>query len=546
MKYILGINDGNDAGAALICDGKLVAAVNEERLVRKKNYCGFPYRSIRKVLQTAQISPKDIDKIAVGSEITPSFILRLMNNPHKRLKKDNSQFSWLLKLYTYYQSISKKMVFPYIIDRELSRLIISFKLRSMGIKTKIEMVEHHSCHAHSAYKASGFKESLIITFDGMGDGLCLTVNIAKGDRIKRIFSQSASTEVGYYYSRITELLGFVPNRHEGKITGLAAYGGPSINMRNFLSFKGGKINILASKKDYFRLMRYKKEDIASSVQKNFENTILEFVQYWIKKTGINNICLSGGAFGNVKLNQRISKISDKIFVFPHMGDGGLAAGAAMYFSDACKIKNLYLGPEFENNDIDSVIEEYGLKSFRFPNIEKEIARLLRSGEVIARFDGRMEFGPRALGNRSILYRPDDPNARKHLNKILKRTEFMPFAPSTLQDLAHKCYSDLEGAEETARFMTISFNCTDWMKRKCPGAVHVDGTARPQLVKKEDNERFYKIIEEFYKISGIPCLINTSFNMHEEPIVCNPKDALKVLKNSNINFLIMGDRLVKNE
>ena len=182
----------------------------------------------------------------------------------------------------------------------------------------------------------------------------------------------------------------------------------------------------------------------------------------------------------------------------------------------------------------------------FKNIESEIAKLLARGFVVARFNGRMEFGPRALGNRSILYQATDKTVNDWLNKKLRRTEFMPFAPATLAEYANKCYKNIKGAEYTAKFMTITFNCTNWMKKKCPGVVHIDGTARPQLLSREDNPSFYKIIDEYRKITGIPSIINTSFNIHEEPIVCSPKDAVRAFKIGHLDYLVIGNYLVKNE
>jgi len=184
-----------------------------------------------------------------------------------------------------------------------------------------------------------------------------------------------------------------------------------------------------------------------------------------------------------------------------------------------------------------------LKKEKPDNIEQEIAKVLAEGKVVARFDGRMEYGPRALGNRSILYQPNDVSVNDWLNKKLKRTEFMPFAPVTMADHADKCYKNLKGQEYAAGFMTIAMDCTDFMKNTSPGVVHVDGTARPQLVSRKDNESYYKIIEEYNKITGIPGIINTSFNMHEEPIVCSPEDAVRAFKDSQLDYLAIGPYLV---
>jgi carbamoyltransferase len=207
------------------------------------------------------------------------------------------------------------------------------------------------------------------------------------------------------------------------------------------------------------------------------------------------------------------------------------------------MRDAYLGPEFTPAEIRSELEREGLSFTEPQNLAAEVARRIHSGEVIARFDGRMEYGPRALGNRSILYHAREPDVNQWLNERLGRTEFMPFAPVTLWEARERCYVGLAGAEHTAEFMTITFDCTPWMRENCPAAVHVDGTARPQLIRREINPGYYDIVAEYEKLSGIPCLINTSFNMHEEPIVCTPHDAVRAFVQGNLDGLAIGPYLV---
>jgi carbamoyltransferase len=232
-----------------------------------------------------------------------------------------------------------------------------------------------------------------------------------------------------------------------------------------------------------------------------------------------------------------------------MDDGGLAVGAALAIchdpvNKSC-IENVYYGHEYTSKEIEHALNKETLGYTYESDIEPKIASLLSRGYVVARFNGRMEYGPRALGNRSILYQPTDHSVNDWLNKNLRRTEFMPFAPSTLYEYATKCYKNVSGAYDSARFMTITFQCTEWMKEHCSGVVHIDGTARPQLVKKEQNKSYYKIIDEFRKITGLPAIINTSFNVHEEPIVCSPEDAIRAFMDSNLDYLAIGNILVKN-
>ena len=228
-----------------------------------------------------------------------------------------------------------------------------------------------------------------------------------------------------------------------------------------------------------------------------------------------------------------------------MSDGGLAYGACLdqYPWSLRPIKNMYLGPEYSDQEIKNALIKNNLNFEKPENAPKKIALLLADSKVVARFGGRMEYGPRALGNRSILYRPDIPEVNDWLNKSLNRTEFMPFAPVTMREYAKECYLGLEGAERSAEYMTITFKCTDKMQKKAPGVVHLDGTARPQLLRRNVNPFYYDIISYFYKETGIPTLVNTSFNMHEEPIVCSPEDAIRSFKLGKIDILSIGPYLV---
>jgi carbamoyltransferase len=262
---------------------------------------------------------------------------------------------------------------------------------------------------------------------------------------------------------------------------------------------------------------------------------------------------------NVRINQRVHLIPgvSSVFVHPGMSDEGIPVGAALtaYYDvsgdrydpgEISTMDHVYLGPEYDDDAIEQEVKQNDFQATRHEEIESVVAELLAEGAVVARFNGRMEYGPRALGNRSILYQPDDRSVQYWLNDALQRTEFMPFAPVVLADEAHKCFVDLDGIENTSRFMTITCFCTEWMVEHCPGVVHVDGTARPQLVAESDNPSMFKILDEYHKITGLPCLINTSFNMHEEPIVCSPGDAIRAFKLGHLDYLAIGKWLLKNE
>ena len=299
------------------------------------------------------------------------------------------------------------------------------------------------------------------------------------------------------------------------------------------------------------------KDLAASIQKHLEEVVVKYCEHWVEKSGFSDLALSGGVFANVRLNQFIHELDnvDSIYIHPAMGDDGLAVGAAfallaeiapesLRIGKSSRLNDVYLGPEYSDDEIRSVLESQGLNYVFDQDIEIRIAELLSEGEVVARFTGRMEYGPRTLGNRSILYQPMDPSVMIWLNERLNRTEFMPFAPSTLEEYSKESYKNVEGAEYTAHFMNIAFDCTDWMKKSCPGVIHIDGTARPQIVDKRTTPSYHKIIDEYRKITGLPTIINTSFNMHEEPIVCSPYDAARAFKMGAADYLAIGKYLVK--
>ncbi len=267
------------------------------------------------------------------------------------------------------------------------------------------------------------------------------------------------------------------------------------------------------------------------------------------------IVLAGGVFANVKLNQRVKELGfAEVFVQPAMGDEGTALGAAQLAARAkapinpVRLKDAYLGPGFSPAEMRSALEQSGMSFVELPDgrLEHRVAELLHAGNIVARFAGRMEFGPRALGNRSILYPARDPEVNDWLNQQLKRSEFMPFAPITLAEHAGDCYFGIAGAEHTSEFMTMTFQVTPQMAQATPACVHVDDTARPQLVREDRNRSLHQILSHYRDMSGIPTLINTSFNMHEEPIVCEPSEAIRAFTSANLDALAMGDFLVINQ
>lgn len=572
---VLGVSDHLVSGAALVVDGRLIAAINEERLVRKKMVMGFPWKSIEAVLKLGNVRPEELDYVAVASRwghFLPDhvdFSAGVFGVDEGSVKNIffslGSQLSFLRSKVPMLEPLYYNLRQPVYARRR--RSIRRIMRAHFGASCPVEFVWHHYAHAACAYYGSGFNDALVVTLDGSGDGHSSHVYEVTNGRWRFLHSVPSFDGLGNYYGYITHLCGFTAGKHEGKITGLAAYGEDAYRdtLDQFIRYQDGT---MVNVGDAFRGAAIKKlrqalpenfrrEDLATSIQNLSEQVCTRYVEHWQKQSGQRNIALAGGVVANVKINQRIHELPnvDSVFVYPAMSDEGLSAGAALIVSAeknpslamagrSC-MDHVYLGPEFSEPEMAHALEVAGVQYTRQGEPEKEIARLIADGYVVARVNGRMEYGPRALGNRSILYRPDDPSVNDWLNQRLRRTEFMPFAPSTLTEDAERCYIGMDGGWDTARFMTITFDCTAEMRRKCPGVVHIDGTARPQLVSATDNPGYYRIIKEFKELTGLPSIVNTSFNIHEEPIVCTPDDAVRAFKEGHLDVLALGPFLAKS-
>ena len=568
---VLGITDGDDSGACIIGDGVVLAAVNEERLNRKKQVIGFPSLSIEEVIRLSGIQAADVEAVGVAA-ISEKFNPQpLENNGWFRtkegfVKRFRDDVSSALAPYVGDYGLAKKIYHRMRVRISHQRRAgVPRLLRDLGVNAPIRYYNHHLCHALSAYHTSGFESALTLTLDGGGDGSCSHTYLADGRSFRRLSTLDSFHSIGNFYAYVTYLCGFKPAIHEGKITGLAAYGRPEyedlfsrlIGYRDGQIINTGNVYRWSAIREIKRMLppSFKLEDLAASIQTVLEKTTLDYVRHWIGRSGARNVALAGGVFSNVKLNQMIAELPevDALHVFPQMGDGGLAVGAAYAFPApngrgeifTRRLENVYLGPAYTDTEMRGELDAAGLVYVHHHDVERQIAKLLAAGKVVARFDGKMEFGPRALGNRSILYGPTDPTINDWLNKQLKRTEFMPFAPSVLAEYADQCFKTSKTSSHATRFMTMTLSCTDWMKRNCPAVVHVDGTARPQMVDQQTSPSFYTIINEFRKLTSLPCVINTSFNMHEEPIVCSPRDAIRAFKLGRLDYLAMGNLVVKN-
>ena len=459
MSVILGITDGDDAGAALIVDGHLVAAVNEERLNRMKMSIGFPWRSIQEVLRLGGKSAGEVDRVAMAAQAEtfskearankgwfqePSTVARIRNEVSSALAKPLGDLGFARRGY--------RMLKRMTMGRRRSK--VRAALAELGVRAPVSYHDHHRCHAFSAFDASGFDEALSLTLDGGGDGCSSHVYSMDQSGAKLLNTLDSFDSIGNYYAYVTHLCGYRASIHEGKITGLAATGEPVYRdmFARLIRYQDGQISndgklfyhgaIVALRQ--LLPEEWEHKDLAASIQQHLEDVAVNYVRYWLQRSGQRKIALCGGVFANVLLNQRIADLPecDGVFIYPAMGDGGLAAGAA--YSEMRSEKgyagplkagsfapHVYLGAAYTEEEIEEALRASGLPYKRFDDIASAVARLIHQGKVVARFDGRMEFGPRALGNRSILYQTDDPSVNDWLNNRLNRTEFMPFAPACL-------------------------------------------------------------------------------------------------------------------
>lgn len=600
---ILGISPlDKDATASIVEDGEILFAAGEERFTRNKQQDGFPLQAIEKALSYTNTKIEDIDQVVYPFLDTKDELKLIKKNlkeekeflkrfkrtglkkqlaeaekkvpkrtePIHGLKLPNEKVEKGFLYDTFYNLAGSQAGLSNKTAEKGSQnwadqAEASFKkyhydletgLEQIGLADRLKRMDHHLSHAANAYYASGYEDALCVTLDGYGTGLAGSISEARNGKIKRLHGIPYPNSLGTMYEHVTSSLGFKPGRHEGKIVGLASYGDPDILTDILLSRveqTPGDFRIFESNNIYFSrylATHFPKIDVAAAYQKALEVIATNFIKYWVDKTGMDTVVLSGGVTANVKLNQRIFEIEgvNQIFIYPNMGDGGCGTGAALYHSRPIKLRpsitNAYFGPDYSDDEIAAELKEAGLAFTKPDYLAKEVAEKIHSGKVVARFDGRMEYGPRALGNRSIMYHAREPEVNQWLNKRMGRTEFMPFAPVTLYEAREKYYHNIKGAEHTAEFMTITFDCTDQMKKDCPAAVHIDGTARPQLIKREVNPGYYDILKEYEKLSGISSLINTSFNMHEEPIVCTPYDAIRAFLQGNLDYLAIGSFLVK--
>ena len=550
----------------------MLAAISNERLTRIKNDGGrLSDEAIDEVLRIAGRARSDVECLALLYTFYPEHYFRretllkelerrLVRRRRQRHGKDAPQMllsGFVERLHARGRSLESHFLSErFLAEQKFSRASVRF-------------YDHHDSHAVAAAYYSGFSRCAVVTIDGNGDGnVSHTAGVWEDGRYSRLnVTDALGASAGHFYSHVTKLLGFQPLRHEGKIVGLAALGDakhltpglmkalrPDSEMKAFTSDFVGESDPESARYEYMRrtIEGVPRENVAAAAQHVLEDAVVEIIRRFLVETGERRLALNGGVFANVKLNQRIAALDevDSIFVFPAMSDTGNALGAALQdiartdTADRIKgrrLNDVYWGPEYGDDEIRTCIGAAAVKAQRVSEskLVQLAAEAIHHGKIVGWFQGRMEFGPRALGNRSMLARPTESRINDWLNKRLDRSEFMPFAPSVLAEKADLVFEDVEKARHTAEFMTITFDVKVEWRDRIPAVVHVDGTARPQLVRYEINPLYHRLISAYEALSGIPLVLNTSFNVHEEPIVCAPQDAIKALVDGRVDFLGIG-------
>ena len=576
--YILGLNAYHaDSSAAIFKDGEMIAATEEERFRRVKHWAGFPSQAVEFCLREAGISLSEVDHIAIGRDPKAKLdkkLLFLVKNPGGGWNAVLDRIKNAKKVASLEEEFIK-------VDPSVSK---------QDIKSKIHQVEHHRSHLASAFFASPFEHAALLSIDGSGDFTTTMIGIGKGNEIEVLDSVDFPHSVGLFYTAFTQLLGFPHYGDEYKVMGLAPYGEPkyvdrlrdilpftddglfTLNQKYFRSAKSGIISYGADHipvvaplysdllEEKFGAVRKKDEplsqyhkDIAASVQRFTEELIFHILNHLHKKTGLDNVCIAGGVAQNSVANGKISRNTPfKNIYIPSAGhDAGISMGSALYVHNQVlrqprlkPIWSAYTGSKFTNEEIEKYLQSRNIRYQRLDNEElydRVTDRLINAG-VVGWFNGRAEFGPRALGARSIIADPRRSDAKELLNSKIKRREsFRPFAPSILKEYVPEYFE----VTDEVPFMEKVFPIKKEKQHLIPAVTHADGTGRLQTVDKEVTPRYYQLIETFRKKTGVPILLNTSFN-ENEPIVNSPEHALDCFLRTNMDMLVLENCVVERD
>jgi carbamoyltransferase len=561
---ILGIWDGHDSGISILKDNKILFSINEERLSRRKLEIAFPENSIEYALNYLGLKKEDIGIIAFStSEFAKTFwrIFPFLKENYyllRRRKKEYSGFDSFKRGFKY--KATELQLDP--LSKSISKSIINKKLKKLGFKNfKLLIHDHHLCHAASAAFTSGFEKALVITIDGIGDTLSGTINTFEKGKLERIKTISGKDSFGIFFEHVTNLMNMRELEDEGKVMALANYALKIEDEENllldFFKIDGmevkAKYSSLKTSRELKKIFwKFPSEQFAYMAQRTLEIKITELIRNAVKETRLNKVCLAGGTCSNIKVNMLIKNLTEveDVYVFPHMGDGGLAMGSAMVANyklngiSKYDFKDVYFGPQFSNDYIKKILDRNELKDIKYKyvhEIEKEVARIIFEGNIVLWFQGRMEYGPRALGNRSILASPHSEEIKNELNLVQKkRVWYQPFCPTMLLDDAKEILEDLKGTPN--EFMTMGYMVIKDKQKLVRGVINIDGSCRPQIIK-DNTSRYARLLSEYKKLSGTGILLNTSFNLHGEPLVCSPEDALNTFARTKAKYLVLENYLL---
>jgi len=548
----------HDPSAAIFIDGELTFAAEEERYSRdKQSFETFPTEAIKHSLDHCGLTLEEIDKIVIPWD----------PNLHKKAFKYDlrliSQSTTTEEVFTTLQNIVKRNIldtFGY--SRRAVEKMFQTAINSEGTLPPISFIPHHKAHAASAYYFSPFRDALVVTIDAEGEYDSTVVWIGQNGSLTRHKTYTAPNSLGYFYAVITDFLGYQGLKDEGKVMGLAPYGSSNNEIRRTLQklvnpgieydATGFTISTLEAAFDRKRkespseFTQWEK-DLAFEAQRLLEETVSSIVDQYVQETGLKNVCLAGGVALNCKMNGQIRKMSsvDKLFVQPVAHDGGSALGAgALSFSpeQISELNTLYLGDQYSQEFVRKRLEEYKLNYNKPSHLTTTVAELLADGQIIGWFQGRCELGPRALGHRSIFADPRSETVRVRVNEQVKhREQWRPFAPVILES----CISSYLDNPIKAPYMIQTFDTNQDYNSEIIAGIHpADGTTRPQTITPYQNSNVAELLHQFEELTGVPALLNTSFNDHGEPIVRTPTEAISMYTTSGLDALVLGDFLVK--
>jgi len=546
----------HDSSACIVRDGELLFAVAEERISRLKHDAGFPRNAIRACLDFAKVRAEQIDEVCFGWQ-----------TPGPMYRHDLKCYATGKMPLTYLNGLNSTLHFLSMWHQESGAK--KFAQQFGPTKARMRFVDHHLAHAISTYAYSGFDDAAVVVMDGRGAWEATTIWHGHNGKLDPVVTIPFPDSVGYFYSAFTEFLGFQPNSDEWKVMGLAPYGKPSVDLSAFIDLKAAPYRVhtrqlVANGATPFSGMTTllgparvpesdiddRHKDIAYAVQDACEIAMMSVLRMAIEKTRCRSVCLAGGVALNSKANGKIvaSGLVEKMFVQPAATDDGVALGAALapYVDNNGKLPNkpmrhAYWGPCFDDEAIESALRTYKLRYTQLPDHASTAAELLAQGKILGWFQGSMEFGPRALGSRSILADPRDPKMKVKVNNAVKFREWWrPFAPSLKKEAAGEY---LESATDSP-FMILTAQVRPEKRALIPSVTHVDGSARPQTVEKEINPLYWRLIDEFEKRTGVPVIMNTSFNLRGEAIVHTPTDAIRTFFSSGMDALVIGSFLVE--